>query len=155
MKDMIHRFVSCKEMTKDNRITAYMSELINETNKDHKERFLKICSKDNQIRATKHCKGDECGVIPAADCKTEEITVGWFHTHPVPGKERLSASDIMYGIDKDFSCVGFRKEGKNKIICFDYPYGIHWQELRESPDIFSAIESVLEKGIKRDCELSI
>lgn len=150
--DIIHKFVSCKEVIKDKRITSYMSELIKDTDKDHKERLFKICARNNQIRATGHCVGDECGVIPRADCKREETTIGWFQTHPKPGKERLSSGDIMYGIDKDFSCVGFRKEDKNKVLCFDYPYGMPWHELEESSDIFSAIESILEKGIKRDCE---
>ena len=149
MRDIIHKFIGCKEVMKDKRITSYMSELINKTDKDRKERLFKICASDNQIRATEHCVGNECEVIPRADCKKGEITVGWFHTHPEPGKERLSSGDIMYGIDKDFSCVGFRKEGKNKVLCFDYPYGMP-HELGD--DIFSTIESILEKGIKRDCE---
>ena len=152
MRDITHKPISCREVMKDKRITSYMSELIKETDKDHKERFFKICSSNNQIRATEHCVGDNCGVIPKADCKGEEITIGWFHTHPEPGKERLSSSDIMYGIDKDFSCVGFRKEDKNKVLCFDYPYSMNFDELGESSDVFSAIESILEKGIKRDCE---
>ena len=149
MRDITHKSISCKEAMKDKRITSYMSELINKTDKDRKERLFKICASDNQIRATEHCVGNECEVIPRADCKKGEITVGWFHTHPEPGKERLSSGDIMYGIDKDFSCVGFRKEGKNKVLCFDYPYGMP-HELGD--DIFSTIESILEKGIKRDCE---
>ncbi len=153
MRDLTtHKKISCKEAMKDKRITSQMSKLINETDKDHNERFFKICVIDNQIRATKHCTGDDCGVIPNADCKHGEITVGWFHTHPVPGKERLSVSDIMYGIDKDFSCVGFRKEDKNKVLCFNHPYSMPQRELDESPDMFSTIESILEKGIKRDCE---
>lgn len=152
MVRMAHKFIGCKEALKNKMITSKMSEMINETNKDHKERFFKICAENNQIIATKHCVGDECMVIPKADCKRGEITIGWFHTHPAPGKERLSSSDIMYGIDKDFSCVGFRKEGTNKVLCFDYPYGMPSRELEESPDIFLIIESILEKGIKHDCE---
>jgi hypothetical protein len=152
MARIAHKFIGCKEALKNKMITSYMSEMIKETDKDHNERFFKICAKDNQIRATKHCTGDDCRVIPNADCKRGETTIGWFHTHHVPGKERLSSSDIMYGIDKDFSCVGFRKEGKNKVLCFDYPYSMPSRELEESSDIFSTIESILEKGIKRDCE---
>jgi len=152
MRDIIHKFISCKEVMKDKTITSYMSELINKTDKDHKERLFKICARNNKIRATEHCTGNDCEIIPNADCKREEITIGWFHTHPEPGKERLSSSDIMYGIDKDFSCVGFRKEDKNKVLCFNYPYGMNLQKLGESSDVFSAIESILEKGIKRDCE---
>ncbi len=151
MRGITHKFISCKEVMKDKRITSYMSELIKKTDKDHKERFFKICSINNQVRATEHCTGDDCSVIPNANCKRGEITIGWFHTHPIPGKERLSSPDIMYGIDKDFSCVGFRKEGKNKVLCFDYPYRpLH--ELEKSSNVFSTIESILEKGIKRDCE---
>jgi len=136
-------------------ITSQMSDLIDNTHKDHNERFFKICAENNQIRSTKHCVGDNCGVIPNADCKRGEITAGWFHTHPVPGKERLSQSDIMYGFDKDFSCVGFKKEGKNKVLCFNYPYGMPLRKLRESSDVFSVIESTLEKGIKKDCEKTL
>lgn len=149
---MTHKPVSCKEVVKNKEITSYMAKMIEETDKDHKERLFKICADNKQIRATKHCIGDECSVIPKADCKHGEVAIGWFHTHPAPGKERLSSSDIMYGIDKDFSCVGLRKENKNKVLCFDFPYGMPWRKLRKSPDMFSTIESILEKGIKRDCE---
>lgn len=152
MRDMTHKPVSCKEVMKNKEITSYMTKMIKETNKDHRERFFKICADDKQIRATKHCVGNECEVIPAADCKHGEVTIGSFHTHTSPGKERLSSSDVMYGIDYDFSCIGFMKENKNKVLCFDFPYGMPLRKLRKSPDVFSVIESILEKGIKRDCE---
>jgi len=152
LRDIIHRPISCQEVMKDKIITSYMSELIKETGKDHKERFFKICAKDNHIRATKHCTGDDCAVIPSADCSQAEITIGWFHTHPIPGEERLSSSDVLYGLDKDFSCVGFIKENKNKVLCFNYPYSMPLHELGESSDVFSDIDSILKKGIKRDCE---
>lgn len=152
-----HQPFNCKDVIKNKDITSYMSKMINDTDKDQKERFFKICAKDSQIRATKHCVGDECGVIPKADCKHGEITIGWFHTHIKPGEERLSSSDIMYGLDKDFSCVGFKKEDKNMVLCFDYPYSIPWDKIEKSKrspniDIFSTIDSILKKGIKRDCE---
>jgi proteasome lid subunit RPN8/RPN11 len=152
MVRITHKFIGCNEALKNEAITSYMSQMINETAKDHNERFFKICADKGQITATKHCVGDECGVIPKADCKRGEITIGWFHTHPHPGKERLSQSDILYGFDKDFSCVGFKKENKNKVLCFNYPYGMPLRKLRKSDDVFPIIESILEKGINRDCE---
>ena len=156
-RSIIQEFIGCKDAMKDKNITSRMSELINETDKDHKERLFNICVKDKQMRPTKHCTGIDCEVIPRSDsdCEKEEITVGWFHTHPEPGEERLSSSDIMYGIDKHFSCVGFKKEGKNKVLCFDYPYSMDFRKFSGSEDIFSDIESILKKGIKRDCEKTL
>lgn len=115
----------CKSL---NKLSHHLKKIVEDTDKDFKERLVNFCSKDGEIRLSNICIGTSCEIpgetIRLLKCKPGEKIIGDFHTHRQQDLAELSGSDILHAIGNDIqvSCLG--RGGKKTVTCYTYPYGL-------------------------------
>jgi len=124
-----------------------VKRLIDESEKTGREVGALICRVDDRLELGAKCTGTECGIL-LEDCKEGEM-VGGFHTHPrIVSKMDIakypSPSDIETAIlqERKFSCIGYREDGKDKVVCFCPP-----EDRRKAELLINAFKEV-EREVK-------
>lgn len=149
MPNRIHKFISSES------ILTKLHSLIDETNRDSKERLIKICA-NRKVELTDSCIGGKCGVsgkkTATISCGEDSVEMARFHTHPTMDSIIMSSADITSAIlsGVQTTCIGVNDEALNRIACYDYPFGLPEIKAESIGDVLDGLTRMRNKYIIED-----